>query len=184
MSNVAALRSEWASAAPPRQYLGPAEVVDVLPHEIEVHLPSGGAVRARLALAFPYEPAIGDEVLVIGNEDGHYVIGVLSGQGRTALSFRGDVDLRAEGGVLRLSSDRGVEVDAPEVTVLAGKLQQIAGAVAQRFSSLRQTVTELLSVHAGQAHSVVEGSSFSQSKSATILTEGKVTINGKAIHLG
>ncbi len=184
MSKVAALRSERASAAAPRQYLGPAEVVEVMPHGVEVRLPDGAAARARLALAYPYEPAVGDELLVIGNEDGHYVIGVLSGQGRTSLAFRGDVDLRAEGGVLRLTSDRGVEVEAPEVTMLSGKLQQIAGAVAQKFTSLRQTVSELLSVHAGQAHSVVEGSSFSQSKSATILTEGKVTINGKAIHLG
>jgi hypothetical protein len=30
----------------------------------------------------------------------------------------------------------------------------------------------------------VDGASFTQSKSATILTEEKVTINGKAIHLG
>jgi hypothetical protein len=94
------------------------------------------------------------------------------------------VDLRTEGGVLRLSSDRGVEVEAPEVSILAGKLQQIAGAVTQRFTSLRQTVTELLSVRAGQSHAVVDGATFSQSKSATILTEGKVTINGKQISLG
>src|SRR5262249_8664048 len=115
---------------------GPAEVVEALPHEIEVRLTSGGLARARLALAFPYEPAVGDEVLVIGNAEGHYVIGVLRGSGRTALSFQGDVDLRAEGGVLRLSSDKAVEVAAPEVTMLADKLLQIADAVAQRFVTL------------------------------------------------
>ncbi|MFT3772962.1 MAG: DUF3540 domain-containing protein [Minicystis sp.] len=184
MSNVAVLRSEKTSTAPARDYLGPGEVTEVLPHEIEARLPSGAAVRARIALAFPYEPAKGDEVLLIGNADGHYVIGVLHGRGRTALSFQGDVDLRAEGGTLRLSSDKAVSVEAPEVSVLADKIQQIAGAVAQRFTSLRQSITELLSVRAGQSHSIVDGASFSQSKSATILTEGKVTINGKQIHLG
>jgi hypothetical protein len=184
MSNVAVLRSDRQSATPAREYLGPAEVVEVLPHAIEVRLESGALARARLALAFPYEPAVGDELLVIGNGDRHYVIGVLQSGGRVALAFKGDVDLRAEGGVLRLSSDKAVEVEAPEVSMLAGRLQQIAGAVAQRFTSLRQTVTDLLSVRAGQSHAVVDGAAFSQSKSATILTEEKVTINGKRISLG
>lgn len=184
MSNVTVLRSDRSGAASPRDYLGPAEVVEALPHEIEVRLPSGVAARARLALAFPYQPAAGDEVLVIGNAEGHYVIGVLRGSGRTALSFQGDVDLRAEGGVLRLSSDKAVEVAAPELLMMAGRLQQIAETVAQKFVSLRQTVTELLSLRAGQSHAIVEGSSFSQSRTHTILTEEKVTINGKDIYLG
>jgi Protein of unknown function (DUF3540) len=123
-------------------------------------------------------------VLLIGNAEGHYVIGVLRGSGRTALSFQGDVDLRAEGGVLRLSSDKAVEVQAPQVTMLAGTLHQIAGAVAQKFATLRQTVTELLSVRAAESHTLVDGASFAQSKTATILTEGKATINGKEIYLG
>jgi hypothetical protein len=182
MSNVAVLNREWTTAA--RDHLGPAEVVAVRPLEIEVRLSSGAEVPARLALAFPYEPAVGDEVLVIGNEGGHYVIGVLHGQGRTALAFKGDVDLRAEGGVLRLRSDKGVEVSAPKMTVITGALEQIAGAAMQKFASLRQTVTELLSVRAGQAHTIVDGSSFTQSKAHTILTEEKVTINGKDIYLG
>ena len=50
--------------------------------------------------------------------------------------------------------------------------------------SLRQRVAELLSVHAGAAHAVVDGSSVAQAKSTTILSEEKVTINGKAVHLG
>jgi hypothetical protein len=182
MSNVALLRSERADAA--RDYLGPAEVTEVRPHEIEARLPGGALVRARLALAFPYDAAVGDELLLIGNGDAHYVIGVLHGRGRTALSFQGDVDLRAEGGVLRLSSDQAVTIEAPEVSTLTDKLQQIAGAVTQRFTSLRQSVTELLSVRAGAAHTLVDEASFTQSKTATILTEGKVTINGKEIYLG
>jgi len=49
---------------------------------------------------------------------------------------------------------------------------------------LRRHVRDLLSLRAGKSHTVVDGSSFSQSKSATILTEEKVTINGKEIFLG
>jgi hypothetical protein len=182
MSNVTVLRTDRPS--PARDYLGPAEVITVLPHELEVRLRSGASARARLALAFPYEPAEGDEVLVIGDAGGHYVIGVLQGTGRTALAFQGDVDLRAEGGVLRLSSDKAIEVQAPDVTLLAGKLHQIADSVAQKYAILRQTVTELLSVRAKESHTLVEGTALSQAKTTTILTEGKTTINGKEIHLG
>lgn len=184
MSNVAVLPLKRAVAPMPVDYLGAAEVILALPHELSARLPDGAVVRARLALAFPYEPQEGDEILVIGRGREHYVIGVLRGAGRTTLALEGDVELRARGGVLRLSSDQAVEVAAPEVKMTAGKLQVLAGAVAQTFASLRQTVTELLSVRAGQSHTVVAGSSFAQSKRATVLSEEKMTLNGKEIYLG
>ena len=65
-----------------------------------------------------------------------------------------------------------------------GKLRMIAGAAVQRFTSLCQRVTDLLSVQAGESQTVVEGTSYAQAKSATILTEDKVSINGKSIYLG
>lgn len=164
-------------------YLGPAEVSAVSAHAVTVRLPRGGAAEARLALAFPYDPRPRDEVLVIGTAEGHYVIGVLCGTGPTALSFPADVELRA-GGTLKLAADKGVSVEAPDVSVTAKRLHMLAAGVVQTFTSLRQRVTELLSTHAGESHTVVEGSMHTQSKSATILTEGKVAINGKEVHLG
>ena len=47
-----------------------------------------------------------------------------------------------------------------------------------------QRVTEMLSVHAGSSHTLVDGASHAQSTSATILTKETVTINGNEIHLG
>lgn len=164
-------------------YLGPAEVTAALLHEVTVRLPRGTVAQARLALAFPYEPRATDEVLVIGTTEGHYVIGVLRGTGTATLSFPADVELHA-GGTLKLRADDGVAIEAPDVSVTTKKLQMIAAGVVQTFTSLRQRVTELLSTHAGQAHTVVEGSMHTQAKSATILTEGKVAINGKEVHLG
>lgn len=180
MTNVARLRIDPAEEA---MYLGPAEVVSALPHEVEIKLPRGGLARARLALAYAYEPRPGDEVLAIGNGEGHYVIGVLRGTGTAVLAFPGDAEVRA-GGVLTLAANRGVEIAAPEISVQARKIGMIADQVMNTFTSLRQRVAELLSVHAGEAHTVVEGSSYAQSKSATILTEEKVAINGKEVHLG
>lgn len=186
MSNVVAIQRERAPEAEPRPtfYLGPATVTRAGPAAVEVRLPAGAVVRAQLALAFTYEPVEGDVVLAIGADDGHYVIGVLDGRGRAALEIPGDVTVRAVGGVLRLAGDKGVELASPEVSVQAGSLRVIAGAVVQRFTSLRQRVTELLSVHARESHTQVDGAAHTQAKSATLLTEEKMTINGKAIYLG
>ena len=61
-------------------YLGPAEVVSPVGESglIEIRLLDGESVSARLALAMPYCPAVGDEVLVISQGASEtYVIGVL-----------------------------------------------------------------------------------------------------------
>jgi hypothetical protein len=185
MSNVVVLRGDLREAARERAPgLGPAEVTRVSPHEIEVRLENGSLARAQIALGYPYEARQGDVVLVIGDGARHYVIGVLQGTGRSVLELPGDVDLRAVNGVLRLSGDRGVEVASPEVSIQAGRLQVMAGAAVQRFASLCQRVADLLSVQAGQRHTVIDGASHEQAKSATLLTEENMTINGKAIHLG
>ena len=169
--------------APAGFVLGPAEVLTVAPHEIGVRLGNGDVVSALLALAFVYEPAVGDTALVVGDGSAHYVIGILVGSGKTRLELPGHVDIHAQG-TLRLSSEQAVEIKAPTVKVATGSLDLLAGAVVQRFRSLRQRVTELASLHAGSSHTLVEGSSYAQSKSATILTEDKVTINGREVHLG
>ena len=42
----------------------------------------------------------------------------------------------------------------------------------------------MLTVQAGESHTHVDGQAFSKSKSATILTEDVVTVNGKQVRLG
>ena len=165
-------------------YLGPARVVRALGGEVEIELPGGAITRARMALAFPYGPSPGDELLVIAKGPSHYVIGVLQGSGATTLSFAGSVELRAEGGPLSLSSSEGVHVTAPDVSVDAGKLRMAAETVVQRFTSLYQKVSALLSVRARESETVIDETSLTRAKSASILTEETMSINGKQIHLG
>jgi hypothetical protein len=165
-------------------YLGPAEALDVERGSVRVELPDGTVVGARMALAVRYEPAPGDTLLVIAKNGDAYVIGVLHGSGHTALTLPGDVDLHAAGGVLRLSGDRGVELHGPEVEVVANKLRVVADAALHRFASLCQRVTGLFTAHAGDAHTIVDGTQLTQAKTATLLTEEVVTINGKQVHLG
>jgi hypothetical protein len=180
----AALRLVDHLPAESGSYLGPAEVVAVQGSTVRVSLPDGAVVHAELALAYPYEPAEGDVLLVIGRLSDHYVIGVLRGAGRAVLAFQGDVELRAVGGSLRLSGDESVELHGQAVQVHTGRLQVVADAAVQTFTSLCQRVRSLLSTHAGEAHTVVEGASHTQAKSASILTGETMTINGKQIHLG
>lgn len=169
--------------------LGPARVLEIREgvdprREVDVRLGDGRVARARLAMPLPYEPSAGDTVLVIGDATGHYVIGVLDGRGRTVLEMHGDVDIRALGGTLSLQSDRAVRIDAPDVEVVARKLRSVADAVVQTATTFRQRIAELYATHAGQVHTVADGSVVSQAKTTTLLSEEKVTINGKAVHLG
>lgn len=186
MSSTAKVMGQLAREAQRGElYLGPAEVVEARAGEVTVELPEGDVVPVELALAFPYEPAPGDALLVIGKGSGeYYAIGVLRGAGRAVLAIQGHVDLRAVGGKLHLAGDEGVEIEGPEVSVRAGKLRTIADSVVETFATLYQRVTSHLRVHARESHTLVEGAAITQAKTAQITTEDVVTINGKQVHLG
>jgi hypothetical protein len=164
-------------------YLGPAEVTEA-GAALEVELPGGRRVQPTLALALPYAAERCDVLLVIGRHDAHYVIGVIRGQGRTALAFTGDVELSSLDGKVIVTGQRGVELHGPEIALTAGKLRMVADAMVQRFTSVYQRVSELLSVHAHESHALVDEGSFVQAKRSVLQTEETVTIHGKEIHLG
>lgn len=177
-------RIEEVSVRQPDGYLGPGRVTSVMPHEVEVQIRAGESVRARMALSIPYEPSVGDVLLVIGRDDEHYVIGVLHGSGRTSLSFQGAVDVRATGGPLTLSSDTSVSILGPEAEIQTGKLRVFATSVVEKLGSLYQRVRGALEVHAGKTHTIVDDASFMTAKNASIVTEETMSINGNEIHLG
>ena len=137
-----------------------------------------------MALAFPYQPEVGDVLLVIGKGGAFYVIGVLSGKGKAVLAFQGGVDVRAQGGPLTLSSDQGVAIRGPELDIETNKLRMFAGSVVQKFNSLCQRVRDALQIRAGESHTVVDDRSFMTAKNASIVTEETMSINGQEIHLG
>ncbi len=184
MTNVAYIARDRAPITALAEYLGPAVVLRAEGASVAVELPGGATARAALAFAFPYAPAPGDVLLVIGKADDHYAIGVLQGAGRTTLTFPGDVDLRAEGGALRLWGEKGVEILGPELGVQVDKIKMVAGAVTEKFSSLVQRVRTMLSVQAREMHTVVEESAVTHARTASVLTEETMTINGKEVHLG
>jgi hypothetical protein len=173
------------SVAAHAEYLGPARVTASEGGRIAVEIPDrAGPVPVEPAFVLPYDPAIDDVLLVIGRGERHYAIGVLHGTGTTALRLQGNVAIHAEGGELSLSGDKGVAIRGPEIDVEGGKVRMVADAVVQKLNSVYKRVSGLLSVRAGEAHTVVERTSFTQAKNATLLTEETATVNGKQVLLG
>ena len=165
-------------------YLGPAKVVAVRPTEVELVRPDGRRLCATPALAFSYQLALDDEVLAIGGEAGAWVIGVIASAGPAVLSHHGDIELRAVGGTVKVTADEACEIAAPRTTLRTKALGIVADRMRQTVGSLVSRARELWSVEAGEHQTRVAGKVYQQSQSASILTEDKVSINGKAVHLG
>jgi hypothetical protein len=180
-ANVVKLPREREGLEGPR--VGPAEVTRCGPGRVAIAFPDGASLEAVVALAHDYEPAVGDTVLAIRQDDEAWIIGVIHGRGPRRLHAVGDLELAA-GGKLRLRAEGGVEIDGPRLDVKVGVLSTLARRATERFETLRQHVVELLSVQAGQSETTVDGACVTRAESATILTKEKVNINGKAIHLG
>lgn len=168
------------------RYLGPGVLVAFEGTEVVVERADGGRANAALALAYPYRPRVGDVLLVIADRpDGpHFVIGVLQGSGQSVVEVPGDLELRAVGGELTLSGDRGVKVRGPSLDVTVERAEILAEKLVQTCGSIFQRVRELLTVQAKESHTSVEGHAVTQAGSATLLTEDKVVVNGKQIHVG
>jgi hypothetical protein len=170
-------------------YLGPARV-----HAMEGGTPvvtiAGREVRARLALAFPYEPSEGDELLVISRGDGTpsapraaYVIGVLESKGGIALRFMGDVRIQAVGGKLELEGDEGVRVRGKSIDLVANKVKTLADSIVERANDVYRRVKDTLSEHSGEKRVLVDGALSTRAETAATATSGVITMNGKEIHL-
>jgi len=165
-------------------YFGAAHVLESEAQYVKVRLADLREVWVRLALALPYEPVSGDQLLVISQGDDCYAIGVLEGHGRTSLAIEGDVELRAVGGSLTLEGDTGLELKSPEVQIEASKLSMVASAVSEKFDRLYQRVRGTRSQHAGETHEIVDGVAFQKAHRTTLLADETVTVNGKQIKLG
>lgn len=179
MNNVARLLSADAPSTPK---LSPATVVSAGP-QVEVERPDGQVVPVTLATSSPYRPTRGDQVLIIGNDEGWYVIGVITALGPAALEVEGDLTIEAQGQV-RLVGRRGVAVEGPEVQLKGKRLLSLFDSVTERCTNLFQSVRELASRQAGRVETTVEGTHHTRAKNANIVTRERVKINGKTVHLG
>jgi hypothetical protein len=167
-------------------YIGPASVTAIEGRNLRVRLPGGEAeVNAAMALGYAYEPAVGDMLLIIGDDEGgRWVIGVIEGRGKTDMRFEGDVHLHAARGALTLSADNGVRVRGPELDVVVERFAVAAGSAVQKCATLYQRVRELMTVHARESHAIVEETALQRAKKVAVVAEETASVNGKQILLG
>lgn len=184
MSNVVALKPALERAGG-EIALAPATVLAVRGDGVVAVRGRDGAVYdAVMALPVRYDPVEGDVLLVIAGPSGAWVIGVIDGRGATALESRGPVTVRSTESEVRIEGHTAVAVESPRTTVRTRLWELVSERAVQHATEWQQRVRALLSVQAGTRHDLTEGASLTQSRSATVLTEEKLVLNGKAIHLG
>ncbi len=164
-------------------YLGPARLVEASAADMRAQLPSGEEVSIELALAYGYQPVVGDELVVVGKATRWYVIGVMATSGEVQLQFHGDVKLTTDG-TLELNGGEGVEITGDNISWRARRVLLAADTVLQRAGTLLQKVRGLASLRSGEKHEVVEGVHATRAQRAQWTARDTVTVNGKEIHLG
>jgi hypothetical protein len=166
-------------------HLGPAIVSRAAGRRVQLRRDGQEAEEwADLALAFPYQPAPGDVVLVVAQEERVYVIGVLQGRGPSVLAFPGDVTLSAPTGAIHLDSGKGVTMSAPTVEMRAETIELEAVTLTQRVESAFQWVKDLLQVRSGRSRTVVDGTSHQLAQRTFIRSEKETKVDGEKIYLG
>jgi hypothetical protein len=176
-------------------HLGPAKVLAAVgkPGFVQVALSDDEVTWARLALAVPYSPAEGDEVLVIRVESSPaFVIGVLQGRGPTTLRVPGDLNLEAPNGVVQVSAGKSVRLRAGQdvelvskrVGVRASRVNIIAETFVQRATNVYTWVTGLFQTKSRRHRQVIDEGWLVRAGRAHVKTSENIHINGKTIHLG
>jgi hypothetical protein len=139
---------------------------------------------ATVALASPYQPAVEDSVLAIGQGGSWYVIGVLKGSGKTTLSVPGDLAILAPAGRIELASARGVKIKSPAVQIVADNLQFCARSIFERFAHATRWVKQTFQIRTGRLRARVDATYDIKADRILERAEGDVKIDGRQIHLG
>ena len=170
-------------------YLGAARAVRVERGSLLVALEEeavarGTLVRATPALAFPYQPAVGDQLLVIGDAHAFYVIGVLSGRGQSSLEGPRGVSLRAEGGALHLVGDRGVRVSGSRIHVEAERWRKLAATALLTLGQRVTHVRDLQEVEAGDVDELSQSRWVLQARRVLLKALTNARIKSTTVRVG
>jgi len=175
------------------RYLGPARVLTPPGTSGYVQVTAGDDVMwARMAMAVPYSPEPGDEVLVVYDEPSRaYVIGVLSGSGTTTIRVPSDLRLEAPGGVtilagktMTLQSEAALELNAPRAAFRFTRLNITVTTLVQRLANAYTWATGLVQSKSRRMRSIADEGWLVRANRAHVKTTDNIHINGQTIHLG
>lgn len=133
-------------------------------------------------LAIPCLPGVGDTVLVAGQDDRAWVIGVIDGR-NTVWEVAGDVVIRS-GGSIELSAAAGVRVRGTDVAVTGERVQITAGTLTERCGSVYRWVKDAVQERLGRLRQVISGTHHLDAKRIVHRAQGEVEIDGDRINLG
>lgn len=167
----------------PSHALGPAIVVDRGPGWVDAKREDGAVVRATIALGYRYDAEIDDVLLVIGDGDRAWVIGVVAGRGRSSIEAPGDLELRAAG-TISIAGDKGVRLVGEEIEIAPSRLRVTASSLVETLGNAFRRVTGMLSTKAGETHTIVDGQATARAKNLVVLTDETASIDGQQIRLG
>ncbi|MBX3465620.1 MAG: DUF3540 domain-containing protein [Planctomycetes bacterium] len=177
-----------APAAAPRHVpagvrVGLADVVSV-EGDVVVRLWEDGALATPgWALPYPYAPAPGDQVVVIGRGDRRWVIAVARGRGATLLWVDGDAALAA-GGRLRLAGDVAVRVVGETLTLRARAVDVAAATLHVVADDATEVVRGAARLVAGAVQRVTRGAETVIARRVTILGRALAKVDGKVTIIG
>ncbi|MCR9244816.1 MAG: DUF3540 domain-containing protein [bacterium] len=164
-------------------YLGPAKVVEARTGRILVAMPDKKA-WVTPAMQFTYEASAGDTLLVIGQDDLFYAIGVLNGSGRTALQVPGDLDLQAPHGRIRMQARDGLEFRAKAVQFVAEAWDAALGTVRQSCEELWTKVRGAMRISTRRRETRIRETDRTRAGRIIQTAAKDVQIDGEKIHLG
>jgi hypothetical protein len=163
--------------------LTPASVLAVQGRRITVLTEQGERV-AENALAFPYTPVPGDTLLVIGQGENAYAIGLLAAQGDMTVAFPANATFVAPRGEIRFKSGKGLELHSPNVRLRAGKLELLAKTISEKADNAFRKVRKLLKLEAGSVHTTVDETTHTRAGRFVVKAKQDVKMDGEKIYLG
>ncbi|MBZ0134878.1 MAG: DUF3540 domain-containing protein [Planctomycetes bacterium] len=163
--------------------LTPATVLDVQGRKLTVLTPAGES-PAENALAFPYTPVKGDTLLVIGQSDRCYAIGLLAAQGDMTVAFPASATFTAPRGEIRFKSGKGLELHSPNLRLRAGKLELMAKTITEKADNVYRAVRKLLKLDAGRTQTTVEETAHTKAGRYVVKAKQDVKMDGDKIYLG
>jgi len=164
-------------------FLGPARVRGVSGNRVQLEFPDE-LPWATLALAYPYQPVVGDTVLAAGQGYNWYVIGVLQGNGKTTFAVPGDFEVLAPRGRISLIAGKAFQVKSPEAKITAGKLEVVARRAVETFTNATRWVKGAWQIQAGRVRTHVAGDYQVNADRIVERADHDVRIDGDKIHLG
>ncbi len=170
--------------------LQPATVTALTAAGPQVRFEDGTTATAVPAFAAPYQPQVGDRLLVAGEAWSTYAIGVLAHAGPARWRFPADAELEAPGRLrlhareLELEGGERLTGRAPELRLEAGRLELCARRLLARaedwYRWVRGTVHDVLC----RRRTRVDADDRLRAGRVDIRARGTVDVDGESINLG